>query len=157
MIPVFTLTRQHKLIQKELTKAYRRVIDGSTYILGRHVESFESAFAKYLGVKYSVGVASGTDALTLAILALEIGAGDEVILRANSYPSAFGIAASGATLRLVDIDLATFNLDPSKLEKAITKKTKAVFPVHMYGQPADMHSIMGIAAKYKIAVIEDCA
>jgi len=157
MIAVFTLTRQHKILEKELTDAFHKVIEGYTYILGPNVEAFERAFAKYLGVKYSVGVASGTDALTLALLALGVGPEDEVILPANSYPSAFGVAVTGVTLRLVDIDPTTFTLDPSKLEGAITKKTKAIIPVHMYGQSADMEEIMGIARKHKISVVEDCA
>jgi dTDP-4-amino-4,6-dideoxygalactose transaminase len=137
--------------------AVKDTIGSGAYILGEKVAEFESKFAKYLGVKYAVGVASGTDAITLALLSFGIKSGDEVIMPANSYPSVFGVAATGAIPKLVDIDPKTLNIDPEKIELAITKKTKAILPVHLYGQPADMEKIMAIGKKYKIPIIEDCA
>src|SRR3989338_1118029 len=157
MIPFFDIKRQNENIRNELDEAIAGVIDGGVYILGPKVAKFEKEFAKYIRVKYSVGVASGTDAISLALLAMGIGDGDEVILPANAYPSVFAISAIGAIPKLVDIDPQTYNLDPLKIEKVISKKTKAIIPVHLYGQPADLSSIIAIGKKYKIPVIEDCA
>ncbi len=157
MIPLFTLTRQNKLLKEELQDAVRAVIDSGVFILGPKVAEFEKEFAKYIGVKYAVGVASGTDAISLALLAVGVGRGDEVIIPANAYPSVFAVTEIGAIPKLVDIDPATYNIDPSKISQAITDKTKAILPVHIYGQPADMEKILEIGKKYKIAVVEDCA
>ncbi|OGG14321.1 hypothetical protein A2773_03410 [Candidatus Gottesmanbacteria bacterium RIFCSPHIGHO2_01_FULL_39_10] len=157
MIPFFDIKRQNENIRNELDEAIAGVIDGGVYILGPKVAKFEKEFAKYIRVKYAVGVASGTDAISLALLAMGIGDGDEVILPANAYPSVFAISAIGAIPKLVDIDPQTYNLDPLKIEKVISKKTKAIIPVHLYGQPADLSSIIAIGKKYKIPVIEDCA
>src|SRR3990167_3695558 len=145
MIPVFTLERQNDLLKKELQKAIAEVIRSGIFILGPKVEEFEKEFAEYLGVKYAVGVASGTDR------------GDEVIMPANSYPTAFAVTAVGAIPKLVDIDPNTYTIDPDSIEQAITKRTKAILPVHLYGQPAEMEKILVIGRKYKIPVIEDCA
>jgi len=159
MIPFFTLERQNKILKKELEIALEEVIKRGIFILGEKVAQFEESFAKYLGVKYAVGVASGTDAISLALLSIGVEKGDEVIIPANSYPTAFAVAAIGAVPRLVDIDLATFNIDPAKIPAAITKKTKAILAVHLYGQPADLTSIIRFIEKSgrKIPVVEDCA
>lgn len=157
MIPVFDLTRQNKILAGELKKAIEEVIGSGIFILGPNVLKFEKEFAGYIGVKYAVGVASGTDAISLALLSIGVKPGDEVIMPANAYPSVFGVLAAGAVPKLVDIDTDTFNIDPTKIESAITKKTKAILPVHLYGQPADMKKIMEIGKKYDISVVEDCA
>jgi dTDP-4-amino-4,6-dideoxygalactose transaminase len=156
-IPVFEIKRQNAEIAGELMTAVKDVIESGAYILGKKVAEFESKFAKYLGVKYAVGVASGTDAITLALLSCGIKQRDEVIMPANSYPSVFGATAAGAMPKLVDIDPKTLNINPEKIEQAITKKTKAILAVHLYGKPADMEKIMAIGKKYKIPIVEDCA
>ena len=157
MIPLFDLSGQYRKIKKEVDSAALRVLKSGWYILGKEVESFEKEFASYLGVKYAVGVASGTDALKIALKALELTSKDEVILPANVYPTAFGVAESGVKIKLVDVDPHTYNINPSEIERAITRKTKAIIPVHLYGQAADMDSILKIAQKYRLKVIEDCA
>lgn len=157
MIPVFNLSRQNKLLKKELEHAFQNVIESGVFILGENVKNFEKEFAKYIGVKYAVGVSSGTDAIMLALLALGIKEGDQVIMPANSYPSVFGVAASGALPVLVDVDEISHTLNPTLVEKAITKKTKAILPVHMYGQPVHLAQIMEIGKKYGVPVVEDCA
>lgn len=157
MIPQFTLERQNRILDREIKQAIENVITRGIFILGPKVAEFEEAFARYEGVKYAVGVASGTDALSLALLALGVGRGDEVIVPANAYPTAFAATAIGAVPRLVDIDEKTYAIDPEKIPDAINKKTKAIIPVHLYGQPADMKRILEIGKKYKIPVVEDCA
>jgi dTDP-4-amino-4,6-dideoxygalactose transaminase len=157
MIPLFDLLRQYKKVEKEIGSAVLRVLKSGWYILGKELENFEKEFASYLGVRYAVGVASGTDALKIALRALGLTSEDEVILPANTYPTAFGVAGSGAKIRLVDIDPQTYNIDPYEIEKAITKRTKVIIPVHLYGQPADMEPILKIARKYRLRVVEDCA
>lgn len=144
MIPVFTLERQSRKIGKEISVAIKEVIDKGVFILGPKVEEFEREFAKYIGVKYAVGVASGTDALSLSLLSVGVEPGDEVILPANSYPTAFAVTAIGAVPKLVDIDPVTFTIDVSKIPSAITKKTRAIIPVHLYGGPADVGKIREI-------------
>jgi|DewCreStandDraft_4_1066084.scaffolds.fasta_scaffold01565_18 dTDP-4-amino-4,6-dideoxygalactose transaminase len=157
MIPLFTLERQNKILEKELDKAVKEVMRRGIFILGSKVTEFEEMFSRYIGTKYAVGVASGTDALTLSLFALGVGENDEVIIPANSYPTAFAVAAAGALPKLVDIDPFTYTIDPEKIVLAITKKTKAIIPVHLYGQPANMKKIMEIGKKYKLFIIEDCA
>lgn len=157
MIPIFDLTRQNNFLKNRYAKILQDSLSSGIFILGPSVSEFERTFASYIGVKYAVAVASGTDALTLSLLALGIGKGDEVILPANSYPSSFGVSITGARIVLVDIDPGTYTIDSHKLDRAVTKKTKAIIPVHMYGQMADMHAIMLISKKYSIPVIEDVA
>src|SRR3989338_2692264 len=147
MIPLNTLVRQLEAIRGPLERAIADVVNSGVYILGPNVAEFEEAFASYLGVNHAVGVASGTDALSLALLAVDVGRGDEVVLPANAYPTAFAVTAIGAIPRLVDIDLETFNIDPELIEKAITAKTKAIIAVHLYGQPADMEKILAIGRR----------
>jgi dTDP-4-amino-4,6-dideoxygalactose transaminase len=157
MIPVFDIHRQNQKIEKELAFEIKKVVDGGYYILGPKVEEFEKAFADYLGVKYAIGVGNGTDALSLALLSVSVESGDEVILPANSYPTVFAVTAIGAVPKLIDIDPVTFNIDPDLIPQAISSKTKAIIPVHLYGQPADMKKIMDIGKRNKIPIIEDCA
>lgn len=156
-IPLVDLNKGWRSLKNEIDKAIKNVLSAGKFILGENVASFEREFAQYLGVSYAVGVASGTDALILSLKALGIKSGDEVIMPVNAYPTAFAVWATGAKIRLVDIDLLTFNIDPSKIEKAITSRTRAIIPVHMYGQAADMEPISNIAKKHKLFLIEDVA
>ena len=157
MIPVFTLSRQNKLLAFEYNKTIAKVIDKSIFILGNYVNIFEQDFAHYLKVHYAVGVASGTDAISLALKSVGVSSGDEVIMPANSYPTVFGVASVGAKPVLVDIDRESFNIDSRKIEDAITKKTKAIVAVHLYGRPANLADILQIAKKHNLKLIEDCA
>jgi dTDP-4-amino-4,6-dideoxygalactose transaminase len=142
----------------EIDAAIQRVLDSGRYILGREVEAFEQTFAAYVGVRYGIGVGSGTEALHLALRAYGIGTGDEVITVSHTaVATVAAIELCGATPVLVDIDLNAYTMDPSRIESAITKCTKAILPVHLYGHPADMESIMAIARHYGLWVIEDCA
>jgi len=152
------LKKQYKLIKKEIGVAIRRVLDSAVFVGGKEVEGLEKEVAKFCGVKYAVGVNSGTDALFLSLKAIAIGKGDEVITTPLTFiATAEVIAALGARPVFVDIDPKTFNIDPLKIEKAITKKTKAIIPVHLFGQMADMLDIMKVARKYKLFVVEDAA
>lgn len=138
--------------------AILRVLSGGLYVLGEEVASFESEFAEYCGAKTAIGVNSGTDALILALRALEIGHGDEVItVSMTAVATVAAVVATGARPVLVDIDPSTFTIDPAAVEKAIGSKTRAIIPVHLYGLPADMIAIMSIAARHGLKVIEDCA
>ena len=149
---------QYQKIKPDIDAALRRVIDSGQFILGKEVGEFECQIAGYLGVKYAVGCASGTDALQIAMMALGIGPGDEVITTPFTFVATTEtIALLGAKPVYVDIDPKTFNIDPSRIEQAITAKTKAIIPVHLYGQPADMDPIMDVARKHDLKVIEDAA
>ena len=149
---------QFNQYQNEIIAAIKRVCKSDHYILGPEVEAFEHQFAQYHRSEYCVSVGSGTDALILALRTLDIGQGDEVITVAHTaLATVAAIIATGATPVLIDIEEDYFTLDPNKIELAITKKTKAIIPVHLYGQPCDMQPIMAIAEKYQLKVIEDCA
>jgi len=149
---------QYQAQREEILAAIRRVLESGHYILGPEVEAFENAFARYCGVRNAVGVNSGTDALILALRALDIGAGDEVITASHTaLATVSAIIAAGATPVLVDIDSEFYTMDPAGFEAAVTSKTKAVIPVHLYGQAADMEAIMRIARKHHLKVIEDCS
>jgi len=157
-IPLVDLKAQYELIKSEIDKAVQEVIQSGQFILGPEVEAFESEVAAYCGTKYAVGVASGTDALQLAFLACSIKPGDEVITTPFTFiATAETIAKCGATPVFADIDPKTYNIDPAKLESKISHKTKAILPVHLYGQSADMSPIVELARKYNLKVIEDCA
>jgi len=144
--------------QDELHAAASRVLDSGWYILGPEVEAFETAFAAYHGMDYAVGVANGTDAIELALRAGGIGVGDEVITVAHTaLPTAYAIERAGAIPVFVDIDPATYTLDPVAAEAAITPRTKAILPVHIYGQAANMTAIKSLADKRGLLLIEDCA
>lgn len=157
-IPLVDLQTQSAKIKDEVLARIGRVIDKSNYILGEEVAEFETQFAAYCGVEHCIGVANGTDAIHLALRALEIGPGDEVITAANSFAAtALAIAYSGATPVLVDVCEDDFNIDPEMVEQAITDRTKAIIPVHLYGQPARMQEILQLADRYNLKVIEDSA
>ncbi len=151
------LDRQYKMFEKEYDEAALRVLKSGWYILGNEVKSFEEEFKNHLGAKYCVGLNSGLDALILAIRALGIGEGDEVIVQANTYiATVLGITENGATPVYVEPD-EYFNIDASKIEEKITSKTKAIMVVHLYGQASNMGKIMEIANKHNLPVVEDCA
>lgn len=157
-VPFIDFTKQHQTIEKEITRGLKEVFRKADFVLGEEAEQFEKSFSKYCGVKYGVGVNSGTDALYLAVSALNIDMGDEVILPAFTFiATALCISYAGAKPVFVDIEDKTYNLDPKKVEKAITPKTKAIIPVHIYGQSADMDEISAIAKKHNLKVIEDAA
>jgi len=152
------LKAQYKSIKKEIDSAIKRVVDSGIFIGGPELENFEKEIAQFCGTKYAIGVNSGTDALLLALRALGIGPGSEVITTPFTFiATAEVITAVGAKPIFVDIDPKTFNIDPKKIEKKITKRTKAIIPVHLFGQMAEMGEIMKIAKKYKLYVIEDAA
>jgi len=152
------LTLQYKSIKREVNEAIKRVLESGQFIGGKEVENFEKEFAKFCGIKYAISVNSGTDALFLSLKTLGIGPGDEVITTPFTFiATAEVIANLGAKPVFVDIDPKHFNIDPLKIEKAITKKTKAIIPVHLFGQMADMDEIIRIAKKYKLFVVEDAA
>jgi dTDP-4-amino-4,6-dideoxygalactose transaminase len=164
MVPFFDLTRQYKRIKGEILSATQRVYEKGRFILGEEVSVFEKEFSRYCGVRYGVGVSSGTDALYLALKAAGIGEGDEVITVANSFvATALAISFTGAIPLFVDIDPKTYTMDPNRLEfllkrqkaKESGRKIKAILPVHLYGHPAEMGSIMEIADRYDLIVIED--
>lgn len=150
------LKRQYRGIKKETDQAIQKVIDNSAFILGEELRQFEKEFARFCECKYCVGTDNGSSALELGMRALGIGPKDEVITPANSFiASSSSISFTGAQPVLVDCDPKTYNIDPQKIEPAITKRTKAIMPVHLYGQPADMDSILKIAKKHKLLVVED--
>jgi len=158
MIPCANPLAQYQSHREEILDAIKRILDSGNYILGPEVDIFEQSFAAYCGIDYAVGVASGTDALILTLRALNIGPGDEVITVSHTALATISaIITSGATPVLVDIDPTYYTMDPECFQLAITSKTKAVVPVHLYGQPADMDAIMGIAQLHGLPVIEDCA
>ncbi len=157
-IPPIDLKRQYQVIGEQLSAAVQDVLTSGRYIGGPIVESFEQQFAAYMGVSEGIACNSGTDALYLALRALQIGSGDEVITTPFTFiATAEVITAVGAKPVFVDIDAQTFNLDVNQLTAAITDKTKAIIPVHLFGQPVNMTAIMDIAQAYGLAVIEDCA
>lgn len=158
MIPAMNVTRQYQSIKEELDKAALSVLHSGQYILGKPVEDFENAFADYCGVKYAVGVGNGSDALVMALKACGVKAGDEVITSAMSYiATAEAIALSGAIPVFADNTGDTYTLDPLEVKKKLTDKTKAIIPVHLYGQCADMDPINEIAKANNLKVVEDAA
>lgn len=157
MIPILDLKRQYKQIGEEVESAVLKVLRDGPYILGPQVKQLEENFAKYCDTKYAISLNSGTDALHLALRALDIGRGDEVLTVAFTFiATTESIEIVGATPVFVDIDNDTFNIDVNELEKKITPRTKAIMPVHLYGQPCDMDIIMDVAKRHNLYVIEDC-
>jgi dTDP-4-amino-4,6-dideoxygalactose transaminase len=157
-IPFLDLKAPYQELKDELDAGYRRVMESGLYILGPEVEAFEREFAEYCNVKHCVGVGNGLEALHLILRALGIGPGDEVIVPANTYIATWlAVSYAGATPVPVEPDERTYNIDPSKIEAVISKRTKAILPVHLYGQPADMDPILNIAKQYGLKVIEDAA
>ncbi len=157
-IPFGDLKRQHEALRPELEEAISRVVTSGWFILGPETRAFEEEFAVYCGAQYCVGVGNGTEAIYLALTALGVGPGDEVICVANAAVyEVLTILQTGATPVCVDVNPQTHNLDPATLAAAITPRTKAIVPVHLYGLPADLPAIMAIAAQHGIPIIEDCA
>jgi dTDP-4-amino-4,6-dideoxygalactose transaminase len=157
-VPFGDLTRQYKSIRTEIDAAISRVLERGWFVLGEEVSAFEREFAEYLGAKHAVGVGSGTEALHLALVAVSVKPGDEVITAANTcVPTVSAISFSGATPVLIDVDARSYTLDPAKLEAAITPHTRAIVPVHLYGQAADMDQILEIATRHGIPIVEDAA
>jgi dTDP-4-amino-4,6-dideoxygalactose transaminase len=156
MISFVNLQKEFEEIKDELQKAINEVLERQWFILDEELKNFEKEFSDYLGIKHGIGVNSGSDALYLAILACDIGEGDEIITVSHTFISTVdAIVRNGAKPIFIDIDLGTFNIDTSKIEKNITKKTKAIIPVHLYGNPVEIDVIMEIADKYNLMVIED--
>lgn len=157
-VPLLDLKPQYKLLKKDLDEALIRVAESQYFILGAEVEKMEQAFSQYLKCNYALGVSSGTDALLIALMALDIKPGDEVIVPAYSFFATAGVVSRlHAVPVFADIDPVTFNIDPDEIRRKITRKTKAIIPVHLYGQSAAMDEIMEIAKSKKIKVIEDAA
>ncbi len=157
-VPLLDLKAQYNAIREEILDAARRVLDSQQCVLGPEVEALESEIAAYCGCEHAVGVTSGTDALLISLMALEIGPGDEVILPAYTFFATAGsVARAGARPVFADIDPGSFNLDPARLEAAATDRTKAVIPVHLYGQTAEMDAVNEFAKRRGLAVIEDAA
>ncbi len=157
-IPLVDLRQQYRSLQQEIQSAIHAVFERGQFILGPEGEALEREIAAYCGTAYAVGVASGTDALELSLRACHIGPGDEVITTAVSFFATAGaIAAVGARPVFVDIDPVSYTLDPAKVQRAITPRTKAIIPVHLYGHPCDMAPLLAIARASRLRVIEDCA
>jgi len=157
-IKLVDLKRQYLSIKKEIDKAIQNVLNDSAFSDGKYVEEFEKHFAKYIGTKYAVAVNNGTSALHLSMIVLGVGKGDEVIIPANTFvATAWAVSYVGATPVFVDCDPKTWEINPKEVEKAITKKTKAIIGVHLYGQSFDVNSIKKMAKKHKLFLVEDCA
>lgn len=158
MISLVDLTAQYHSIKKEIDAAVLSTLESGHFILGPQVVKFEESIASYLGVQHAIGLASGTDALVIALRALNIGGGDEVIIPAYTFFATAGTVMSvGAKPVIVDVDPQSYQIDVSKIEAVITPKTKAIIPVHLYGHPAEMNPILEIAHKHGLKVIEDNA
>lgn len=157
-IPFLDLRAAYLELKPEIDLAVSRVLDSGWYILGEEVEAFESEWAAFCEAKYAVGIANGLDALHLALRALDVGPGDEVIVPSNTYIATWlAVSQCGATPVPVEPDHATYNINPALIEAAITPRTKVILPVHLYGQPADMDTILAIARKHNLRVLEDAA
>ncbi len=157
-IPFLDLKAPYIALRSEMDAAYRRVMESGMFILSEEVDAFEREFAAYCGVKHCIGVGNGLEALHLILRACNIGPGDEVIVPANTYIATWlAISYAGAVPVPVEPDARTYNLDPKLIETAITAKTRAIMPVHLYGQPSDMDPILSVARKHNLKVIEDAA
>ncbi|MBI1293213.1 aminotransferase class I/II-fold pyridoxal phosphate-dependent enzyme [bacterium] len=158
MIPFLDLGASYRELKPEIDTAVSRVLNSGWYILGPEVEAFEAEWAEYCGAKHAVGLANGLDALILALRALDVGPGDEMIVPSNTYIATWlAVSAVGATPVPVEPDAATHNIDPNRIAAAITPRTRVLLPVHLYGQPADMDPILTLAREHGIAVVEDAA
>lgn len=158
MIQYLDIAASYEELKDELNQACQRVLSSGWYILGHEVDEFEEEFAQYCGTKYCIGVGNGLDALSLILRGYDIGSGDEVIVPANTFIATWlAVTHSGATPVPIEPKINTYNLDPELIASAITRKTKAIMPVHLYGQPAEMNTIISIAKEYGVKVIEDSA
>lgn len=158
MIPMVDLKEQYHSLKAEIDAALQEVLENTHFILGPNVRQFEEEAAAYLGAAHAVSCASGTDALHLALRAAGIGPGDEVILPAFTFiATAEAVSYTGATPVFVDIDPRTFNMDPQRVADAVTARTRALLPVHLFGQPADLPALQAIARRHDLVIIEDCA
>jgi dTDP-4-amino-4,6-dideoxygalactose transaminase len=157
-VPFLDLNRQTAMIRDELDKAVSNVLDDGHFVLGPRLAEFESRFAEYCDTTHVIGVASGTDAITIALQAVGVAPGDEVITAANTcVPTVAAIEAAGAIPVLVDIDPTTYTLDPAAADAAVTERTRAIVPVHLYGQCADMNGVLELASRHGLKVVEDAA
>ena len=157
-VPFVDLQAQHGALSGELTAAIEHILRTGHFILGEPVERFESDFARYIGAKHAIGVGSGLSAIELALAAHGIGSGDEVITAANTYiATVLAISAVGATPVLVDADPMTYLIDPAAAAAAVTSRTRAIVPVHLYGQPVDLDAIMALAGRHNLVIVEDAA
>ena len=157
-IPFVSFRPMERELDQDLRSAFERVLARSWYIRGAEDEAFEKAFSQYCGARYCVGVGNGLDALMLALKALDVGAGDEVIVPSNTYiATVLAVMYVGAKPIFVEPDIRTFNIDSARIEEVITPKTRVIMPVHLYGQACDMEPIMEIACKHGLKVVEDCA
>jgi dTDP-4-amino-4,6-dideoxygalactose transaminase len=157
-IPFLDLARQYTDIKSEIDSAIQRIIDDTAFIGGRAVQEFEAAFAEFCGVKHCVGVGNGTDAIFIALRALGLKPGDEVIVPANSFiATSEAVTLAGGQVVFADIDPRTYNIDPKSIEARITPRTRVIIPVHLYGQPADMDPILELAKRHGLLVLEDAA
>jgi dTDP-4-amino-4,6-dideoxygalactose transaminase len=157
-IPFVDLKSQYQSLKPEFDEAILKVVSETAFISGKYAKAFEESFAEYLGVKHCVGVANGTDALEIGLKAIGVGAGDEVLVPANTFfATSEAVGNIGAKAVFVDIDENFYNIDPAKIEEKITPRTKAIIPVHLYGLPAEMDEIMRLARKHNLKVLEDCA
>jgi dTDP-4-amino-4,6-dideoxygalactose transaminase len=157
-IPMVDLKAQYRSIRLEIDEAIQGVLDSAGFIMGEAVGAFEASFSSFCGADHCVGVSSGTSALTLALLAMDVGPGEEVIVPSHTFTAtAEAISAVGATPVFVDIDPLTYNLDPLRLKQSITQSTRVIMPVHLYGQPADMPRINAVACEAGLSVVEDAA
>ena len=158
IVPFLDLAAQYQELRTEIDAAIARVLRSGWYVLGPEVEAFEDEWAFFCDAQHAVGVANGLDALTLALRALDIGPGDEVIVPSNTYIATWlAVSGVGATPIPVEPDQATYNIDPAKIEAAVTTRTRAILPVHLYGQPADLDPILSIAHQFGLRVVEDAA
>src|SRR6187402_77199 len=158
MIPCTNPLAAYRSHREALDAAVKRVLESGTYILGEETRAFEAEFAAFVGTRHAIGVGSGTDALHIALRAFGIGAGDEVITTPlTAVATVAAIAQSGATPVLADVDSVTLTLDPEKAAAAVTSRTRAILPVHLYGRPADMGPLRELARKHGLRLIEDCA
>ena len=157
-VPFLDLKAPYIELKTELDEAYQRVMHSGWYLLGNELSAFEAEFANYCGTQYAMGVANGLQALELILRAYDIGKGDEVIVPSNTYIASWlAITQVGAQVVPVEPDIRTYNIDPTLVEAAITSKTKAIMPVHLYGQTADMEPLLNLAKKYNLKIIEDAA
>ncbi len=151
------LAGEYQKIKKPINLAIQRVLDSGVYILGQEVANFETNLSKYIGTKFAVGLASGTDALTLAIKSFGLQKGESILMPANVYPTVFGVALSGVKIRLADVNQDSLNIDIENIKKYYTKDVKAILVVHLYGNPVDLSPIIKFCKEKKLYLIEDCA